>query len=384
MKRVFASLILAAVVSANAFAQKPVKGSVTKAESYLNKMELNEAKQQIDAAFANDPKGKVNKNPKAWYIKGQIYSSIAQDTTALSVDEAALKTAVESFDHVKEMESAKLYAVQADQQLANLQGFFWNKATEDYNEDDFEGAVENFDFVKVINPADTNAYLYGGVAAQQLGDDKAAVESYEGYLNHGGAKLDVWNTIVFIEKKNENYEKALEVATKAREAFPHNKDLIQQELSLLIELNRIGDAETSIKKSIENDPNNAVLYYDLGYIYEAQKKWDDAIDAYKKAVEIDPENYDATYAIGAAYYNQAVPVWNEAANMDLKTYQQKGAEVEEKALKLFNAGVPYFEKALTLKPDDQGVLEILLGIYQKDNKTAKVEEITKKLDSLQK
>ena len=60
---------------------------------------------------------------------------------------------------------------------------------------------------------------------------------------------------------------------------------------------RLGDRnkfKELMEQAIEKDPNNAVLYYNLGVINGEQGMTDDAIAYYKKALELDPK-YSATY-----------------------------------------------------------------------------------------
>ena len=55
----------------------------------------------------------------------------------------------------------------------------------------------------------------------------------------------------------------------------------------------LGDAETAtadLESLTMDDPEFATGWYDLGTLYEAQGRTDDALAAYGKAVELDPEN----------------------------------------------------------------------------------------------
>ncbi len=49
-----------------------------------------------------------------------------------------------------------------------------------------------------------------------------------------------------------------------------------------------GPAVTAFKKSIELDPANALAHYNLGSAYDAQKHYDDAIEEYRRALVLDP------------------------------------------------------------------------------------------------
>jgi tetratricopeptide (TPR) repeat protein len=54
----------------------------------------------------------------------------------------------------------------------------------------------------------------------------------------------------------------------------------------------IGPAETAYKKTIALDPGNALAHYNLGSLYDAQKKYDEAIEEYRRALVLDPDLAD--------------------------------------------------------------------------------------------
>jgi tetratricopeptide (TPR) repeat protein len=68
---------------------------------------------------------------------------------------------------------------------------------------------------------------------------------------------------------------------------------------------------------IESDPENEVLYYKRGLLYENMKNEQMAAADYKKAVEINADYYDAVYALGKLYFNDGASIAN--ASKDLKT-----------------------------------------------------------------
>src|SRR6478736_8040005 len=96
-------------------AQKEIKPSVSKAESALQKGNLDEAKSVIDATVSNqefmvDKKGQPSKNAaKAWYLKGMIY--VAIDTTKAekfkSLDPNPFAVAKEAFTKAEEIDKGK-------------------------------------------------------------------------------------------------------------------------------------------------------------------------------------------------------------------------------------------------------------------------------------
>src|SRR5882724_11746877 len=112
MKRIILFVLLTPVIS---LAQKEIKPSVSKAETALQKGNLDEAKSIIDATVTNqefmvDKKGQPSKNAaKAWYLKGMIYVGIdtakAEKFKSLSGD--PFPQAKEAFQKAEELDTKK-------------------------------------------------------------------------------------------------------------------------------------------------------------------------------------------------------------------------------------------------------------------------------------
>ncbi len=85
----------------------------------------------------------------------------------------------------------------------------------------------------------------------------------------------------------------------------------------------INNAIKKLKQSIELEPNAAYSYYELGFVYDARKKFRKALKEYKKYLEFVPNN--------AAAYNNIASIYYE--------------------LKEYKLAVIYCSQALELKPD---------------------------------
>ncbi|MGD0835123.1 MAG: tetratricopeptide repeat protein [Polyangia bacterium] len=80
--------------------------------------------------------------------------------------------------------------------------------------------------------------------------------------------------------------KAIEIANKGVEQFT----------------NRAYEAaERDLRLAIQTDPTYEKAYYNLGKVYQAQRKWDKAADAFESAVQRSPDNANFYYDLGEAY-----------------------------------------------------------------------------------
>jgi TPR repeat protein len=84
---------------------------------------------------------------------------------------------------------------------------------------------------------------------------------------------------------------------------------------------------------------------------------------YERALAIDPNYFDALYQLGAIYFNEAAEIKRLVNGMDMETYKKEGKAVEEKLAAKYHLALPYFERALSVKKDDD-LKEILKQIYQ--------------------
>ena len=60
-------------------------------------------------------------------------------------------------------------------------------------------------------------------------------------------------------------------------------------------------AERELRLAIQTDPTYEKAYYNLGKVYQAQRKWDKAAEAFESAVQRSPDNANFHYDLGEAY-----------------------------------------------------------------------------------
>lgn len=84
---------------------------------------------------------------------------------------------------------------------------------------------------------------------------------------------------------------------------------------------------------------------------------------YKQAIELDPNNYDVNFNLGVMNFNEAVIIKKEVDAMDMNTYKTKGKAIEDLATEKFKQALPYFEKAWSIKKEDD-LKASLRSLYQ--------------------
>jgi tetratricopeptide (TPR) repeat protein len=80
--------------------------------------------------------------------------------------------------------------------------------------------------------------------------------------------------------------KAIELANRGADEFKNNL---------------YDSAEKDLKQSIQTDPTYEIAYYNLGKVFQKQRKWDKAIESFEEAVQRKPDNANYQYDLGEAY-----------------------------------------------------------------------------------
>lgn len=352
------------------YGQYVPKGKMSKAELALSQNKLDIAKAEVDKAFEINNKGKITTAGKNWYTKGRIYKAIYLDDSTdfkdLVPKDEALKTAMEAFNKVEELEKENSsYVIFTDQEISQLYGHIINEGADLYQKDEYKGAYKEFVTALVVHPNDTTALLYGGVSAQQAEMYDEALACFQTLADNGNANIDTYKTMIYLYKtQKKDMDKVLDVVSQALKAFPNNKELVQEKITTLIVMEKTDEAKAELETAISNEPTNSLYYYFLGYLYDSSEDPENAITQYKKAIELNPEYYEANYNLGVVYYNQGRDVISELNDLPLDEYRKQESSYVEKASVFFKESVPYFEKAAEIKPDeDVQLLETLEGVY---------------------
>jgi tetratricopeptide (TPR) repeat protein len=175
--------------------------------------------------------------------------------------------------------------------------------------------------------------------------------------------------------------KAESVLTGLSAKFPNDKNVTLQLIDLYIKSGKNEEALKYLKVAKETDPSNYSLYFAGGIIFLNQNKNDEAITELTKSIELKGDVYDTQYGCGAAYINKAAEMFKAANDiMDVKKY----TEAIDQANAVYAKALPYFEKALELKPDDIYTMNNLKELYYRLKQTDKYDAIKVKLDAMKK
>ena len=105
--------------------------------------------------------------------------------------------------------------------------------------------------------------------------------------------------------------KAIELANRGADEFKNNL---------------YDSAEKDLKQAIQTDPTYEIAYYNLGKVFQKQRKWDKAIEYFEQAAQRKPDNANYQYDLGEAYFeskklDQAQKALQAATSADPKLFK---------------------------------------------------------------
>src|SRR5690554_1473297 len=393
-RKLILSLALVGIATI-AFGQKKV---VRSADRNMNRGNLQEAYTDIKTALEDPETGNES---DTYLLKGKIETKLFAADSANNEETLKVgRTALGSFQKTMELENydssskvgKEVYKEVVEGLTGNLQGegvmmlknAAFNKAVERWEAEDEENASGFFALAADIDPSDTSVVFNAGYTANQLGNYEAAKKYFHILLeNDEYNKLNAYYFLIQIASaEDKDQDEAYRLVNEARELYPNDKGLAEFEIQLLLQLDKMDEAMTSIQKALESDPDNTAIRLRYGYLKEQSGDLEGAFEEYRRTVEIDPEFFEGNYYAGAVYLDKAREIINEVGNLDDKTWEEKSESMLQEADSLYEEAIPYFTKASELQPENTDIMRILYQVHFRLKNEQKVQEYDKKLQEL--
>ncbi len=218
---------------------------------------------------------KDTENPKkntksALWLKLAIgYEDLALNCTS---DSSAAQKAYDALNKASELEKAaggkKMKDIEAALKDKNLSNAFLQQGAGYYNTKNNKMAAKFFNMSSSLNPSDTTAALYAGIANQAIGDKDAALTSFKRYFENKGKDVAVFFSLSQLYKADKKYDEAIAVLKKASATYPNDKDFKNEIINVYIASNNIDGAIADLEKM---DPNAANLT-NLGLLYDSKSQ----------------------------------------------------------------------------------------------------------------
>src|SRR5271165_4099321 len=242
-----------------------------------------------------------------------------------------------------------------------------------------DAVIEAQDIIKK-NPNNLEARrLLGRIYLRSLGDMqsgsgsesvlKLAIEQYEQIVRLQPDSMDDHLLLGRLYRLNNDLQKAESEFKTAVKLQPDSEEAIT---TLAYLYNELGDTARAaqVLSSVPNPGRSAKLYSALGYTYEQQKQYKEAIDAYRHAIEMDRDNLDAIRGLAQNLLNdgqadaalEQYKVIADANPEDAQTYVRI-AEIYRKQGK-FDLALENLKKAESMVQDSVEVPYNIASVYQ--------------------
>ena len=199
--------------------------------------------------------------------------------------------------------------------------------------------------------------------------------------------------LIYVQQgKNDVAEQAIK---EARKIQPDDVSLLLNEADLYIRISNSSEDEEErllyrnkfkelMEKAIELDPDNGILYYNLGVIYAEQGEFELAKEKYSQAIELIPDYVDAYLNLVSVILEDEVSIveqMNSLGNSKKDNIRYDELKVERE--NLYKECVPLLEELLKVSPENIDALNTLKNIYGVLGNNEGFMELKAKIEVLQ-
>jgi len=167
---------------------------------------------------------------------------------------------------------------------------------------EYENAIMQFQEAIKIEPGNEDAYRELASAYSALGDTLNAVENYKKSI---ALQPDYWagyNALGRYYFNHGQYDQAAEQYQKVKELIPENVRGYNNLAAAYIYLEQFDLAKSISEQSLQIEPSFGA-YSNFGYIYFTEKNYSKSADYFEKALSLNPDDYRMWANLGACYYH---------------------------------------------------------------------------------
>lgn len=414
-------MFLVAGITLNLSAQ-----NLNKVKDFLQKNELDKAKEGIDLLVANP---KQNKKAEVWVVKSKIYSAIAasdQFKTLVPDGRAEALDAIKKASEINKNETATLLALENYQPVYSLYGGYFDLGAAQYNAEKYEDAYTNFqkseDVSKFIfsqgwglSELDTTLIYYSALAAMNSKKDDEAAAAFHKLADAKIAGKPEYVTIYrflakhYLDKKDiPNMQKYVKVGT---ELYPKDDYLPLVEFDYLKNAGDKKAVYAKYEELIAANPENYEVIVDYGnelfnetHVSDEKARPADYSERlvkieelYKKALALKPEGIEVNLNLAKHYFNQALYIDDDVRKIRGNKPEDvaKKKELQDKVIALCDKAIPPFEVVfaefdgrddlkVSERSEYKSACNNLAYCYDRKNNKAKADFFQKKYDEADK
>ncbi len=403
--------ILIALFTISAFAQKK---EIRNAENAVDDGKYDEAKallKQVENSYKNE---KESWQSTYLLTKGRAYLG---DPNSINVPLEDLKIAAQAFLDAKALGEDK---DESEQGIIDVKTKFINSAVEDQKKEKHMMASNKL--YEAYKLQTDTLYLYYAASSAVAGKDyPKALEYYKSLLdmNYDGSELLLQATnvetneletfpnktlrkisvdngthkdpvdtrtpsktgqiaknvsLIYIEL--DQPEKAKEAIKRAKAENPDDIGLLQAEADLYYGLGDMATYNKIMSEISQKNPNDPVVFYNLGVSAEKLEDFDSARKYYERAIELDPTLSNAYNNIASIILAEDRVITEEMNSLGMSSADaKKYDELKAQKIEIIKKAIPYLQKSIELNPDNINAMKYLKSIYYQTGENDKAQEM---------
>ena len=423
------AILMMLIICSNSFSQKKELRQINK---LISESFFTEAESSLEAISAlvevSDDK-----------IKAQYYFYLAKVSNELE----KFNDAISAYDNLKSINDSAYSTIiksEFDFLYSQIETSIINSAVEDNRNSNYSVASDKLLMAYRMNEEKNKDYLYyaAGSAVNSKEYEKAldyyvelkennytgVIDEYYITNNETGEEEKVSETEFDLLKSSKDYSNprvgqtesrypeivknialiyvqqgkndiAIEAIKEARSIQPDDTSLILNEADLYIRISNNSDDESErdlyrkkfkelMELAITKDPENGILYYNLGVISSEQGENDSALEYYKKAIEFKPDYVDAYLNLVAVILDGEQSIVDEMNNLGTsKKDNIRYDELKVERENLYKECIPFLEKLIEVSPTNIDALNTLKNIYGVLGENEKFKDLSAKINEIQ-
>ena len=412
--------------------------------SFTQKKELRQINKLISESFFNEAESSLEAISSLVEvsddkIKAQYYFYLAKVSNELEKFNDAI-TAYENLKSINDSAYSTIIKTEFEFLYSQIETSIINSAVEDNRNSNYSVASDKLIMAYRMNEEKNKDYLYyaAGSAVNSKEYDKAldyyvelkennytgVIDEYYITNNETGQEEKVSETEFDLLKNSKDYSNprigqtesrypeivknialiyvqqgkndiAIEAIQEARSIQPDDTSLILNEADLYIRISNNSDDESErdlyrkkfkelMELAITKDPENGILYYNLGVISSEQGENDSALEYYKKAIEFKADYVDAYLNLVAVILDGEQSIVDEMNNLGTsKKDNIRYDELKVERENLYKECIPFLEKLIEVSPTNIDALNTLKNIYGVLGENEKFKDISAKINEIQ-
>lgn len=167
----------------------------------------------------------------------------------------------------------------------------------------YPAAIQLADEARASRPNDLRLARLEAQALRQSGKAEQGIALLETVLKANGNDPSAYVALAQFYSEADRGEQAVEVLHDAQSKFPADETIVFELGAVFDKQKRFADAEAAFKQVLARDPENAPALNYLGYMLaERGERLDESVSYIKKALQLEPENGSYLDSLGWAYF----------------------------------------------------------------------------------